>query len=162
MGSQLPHSGLAAAFALCNTSLPPSLQLQSAELTCVDTISQSQLSRHVDETFRDAMIASADVVSQARLRAAGAPHAGAWLTALPSKGLNQRFGHAECSAASRIVLGVQFLANDSWCPRCDQILDRSCCHALACMSGGDALRLHNSLRDVVFVKCLFWDWYPVA
>ena len=38
--------------------------------------------------------------------------------------------------------------------RTHEILDTRASHAMACMSGGDAVRLHNELRDAVFVKCM--------
>ena len=115
---------------------------------------QKELSRRLDEASRDSLLASAEVASRARLRAVGAPHAGAWLTALPSEHVDQRLTHSEFVAAVKLWLGLQFLPEDSWCPRCDQVLDRLCAHATCCMSGGDADRLHNALRDAVYVKCL--------
>ena len=51
-------------------------------------------------------------------------------------------------------LGLELLTADTWCPLCDEILDTRASHAMACMSGGDAVRLHNELRDAVFVKCM--------
>ena len=51
-------------------------------------------------------------------------------------------------------LGLELLATDTWCPLCDEILDTRASHAMACMSGGDAVRLQNELRDAVFVKCM--------
>ena len=62
--------------------------------------------------------------------------------------------HAEFVAAVKLWLGLPFLHTDCWCPKCDQVLDRLCAHATCCMSGGDAVRLHNALRDFVYVKCL--------
>ena len=90
------------------------------------------------------------VASRARLRAASAPHAGAWLQALPSKALDQRHSHCEFAAALQLWLGSAPLTSDTWCPKCDQVLDAGGFHALSCMAGGDAINCHNSLRDHVF------------
>ena len=73
---------------------------------------------------------------------------------MPSDALDQRFKHCEFVAALRLWRGLPFLSTDGWRPKCDQFLDQTCVHAMACMSGGDACRLHNSLRDFVYVKSL--------
>ena len=95
----------------------------------------------------ETMLEAADVASRARLRAVAAPHAGAWLAALPAPGLDQRFKHGEFVTALKSILGMPFLHGD-------QVLDSRGWHALVCMSGGDANRIHNILRDAVYAKCL--------
>ena len=62
--------------------------------------------------------------------------------------------HAELKAATKLILGLPFLADDSWCPRCDQVLDMRSSHSRACMSGGDIVRLHNELRDMFYTRFL--------
>ena len=62
--------------------------------------------------------------------------------------------HPEFVTAAKVRLGLELLTADTWCPLCDEILDTRASHAMACMSGGDAVRLHNELRDAVFVKCM--------
>ena len=80
-----------------------------------------------------------------------ASHAGAWLQALPSKGLDQRLTHHEFVAAVQLRLGCAVLGADEWCPMCDQVMDANGTHALACMAGGHALACHNSVRDHVYL-----------
>ncbi len=149
-----PGNGLAAAIGFCNAVLTDSSALHASDLENTQGVSQKELSRRLDTAVREALLESADPASRARIRATGAAHAGSWLAALPSEGLDQRFKHPEFVAALRLWLGLPFLSNDCWCPRCDQVLDRLCTHAMACMSGGDAVRLHNALRDFVYVKSL--------
>ncbi len=149
----VPENGLAAALRLVNGSLP-SNQRSEADGDSLASLTQKSLSRKLDEALQTDLLDAADVASRARLRAAGAPHAGAWLAALPSDGLDQRLSHAEFVACLKLILGLPLISQDSWCPRCDQILDSRCTHAMACMSSGDANRLHNELRDAVYIKCL--------
>ena len=149
-----PGSGLAAAIGLYNIHARNGHGLTSQDLGPGSSLNQKSLSKRLDKAERDDILEGADIPTKARLRAAGAPHAGAWLAALPNANLDQRMNHGEFVAALKLVLGVPFRRDDTWCPRCDQILDRRCWHSLACMSGGDCVRLHNALRDRVYVKCL--------
>ena len=147
--------GISEAIALCNQHLPAdsALDVNTLPVLCV---SQRALSRRVDEWTKTRLLSSGltNAAERARMQAAGAPHAGAWLTALPSPSLGQRMTHPEFSTAAKVRLGLELLTADTWCPLCDEILDTRASHAMACMSGGDAVRLHNELRDAVFVKCM--------
>ena len=156
----VPGSGLAAAVALCNEHLPEASRLMTADLDAEHGVSQKHLSQKLGAVTQGSLIDAAEAASTARLRAAGAPHAGAWLAATPAPGLDQRMNHGEFVAAVKLTLGLPFIHADCWCPRCDQVLDRICAHAMACMSGGDTTRLHNSLRDAVYVKCLLAGLSP--
>ena len=148
-------SGISEAIGLCNQHLPADSALEVNTLT-VRCVSQRALSRRVDEWTKTRLLSSGltNAAERARMQAAGAAHAGAWLTALPSPSLGQRMTHPEFSTAAKVRLGLELLTADTWCPLCDEILDTRASHAMACMSGGDAVRLHNELRDAVFVKCM--------
>ena len=143
------------AIGLCNQHLPADSALDVNTLTVL-CASQRALSRRVDEWTKTQLLSSglANAAERARVQAAGAAHAGAWLTALPSPSLGQRMTHPEFVTAAKVRLGLELLTADTWCPLCDEILDTRASHAMACMSGGDAVRLHNELRDAVFVKCM--------
>ena len=110
---------------------------------------QRELSKKVDETLLDHLLASSPDAHKARIRAIGAPHASAWLQAQPCKGLGQRMSHSEFVAALRLWLGCQASSMDGWCPKCDQVMDAQGLHSLCCMAGGDAVKVHNALRDQV-------------
>ena len=147
--------GNSEAIGLCNQLLPADSALDVNTLTVLCS-SQRALSRRVDEWTKAQLLPSglANAAERARVQAAGAAHAGAWLTALPSRSLGQRMTHPEFVTAAKVRLGLELLTADTWCPLCDEILDTRGfpCHGLHV--GGDAVRLHNELRDAVFVKCM--------
>jgi len=62
-----------------------------------------------------------------------------------------RLAPAEFATAARLRLGVPVLCADSWCCKCDKVLDAGGFHATACLGGGDAAFRHNALRDYVYL-----------
>ena len=152
--SPADDEAIVAAIPLYNDSVSTADATSIANLSEQHKISQKSLSARVDARAQEGLLATADVSGQARIQAAAAPHAGAWLAAQPASGLDQRMSHADFATASKLILGLPILPADSWCPRCDQVMDRRCAHAMACMSGGDALALHNELRDSFYIKFL--------
>lgn len=46
-------------------------------------------------------------------------------------------------------LGVPDAARDTWCPRCNGILDAHSHHAGMCLAGGDRTRRHHAARGLV-------------
>jgi hypothetical protein len=115
---------------------------------------QKLLSEKLESAVFHKLLAQAPPATQARLRSVAAPHAGAWLQALPSDGLGQRLTHQEFVAATRLRLGCAVLPHDQWCPLCDQVLDSAGTHCLACMAGGHAITCHNEVRDYVYLAAL--------
>ena len=117
-------SGISEAIGLCNQHLPADSALDVNTLT-VRCVSQRALSRRVDEWTKTRLLSSGltNAAERARMQAAGAAHAGAWLTALPSPSLGQRMTHPEFSTAAKVRLGLELLTADTWCPLCDEILD---------------------------------------
>lgn len=113
-------------------------------------IPQRALSSRLDTCLSEMLRQQAPTVDRARLFAVSAPHACAWLQALPSEAVDQRMSHTDFLAALQLWLGVSVQPTDTWCPKCDQILDSRAFHCLACMAGGDAVALHNLLRDHIF------------
>ena len=122
------ENALAAAAALCNDTLPQAERV-SLEALMGAPLGQKELSQRLDKALHDSLLSSSSEALRARLRAVSAPHAGAWLTALPSENLDQRMKHAEFVAAVKLWLCLPFLHTDCWCPKCDQVLDRLCAHA---------------------------------
>ena len=52
----------------------------------------------------------------------------------------------------RFRLGMPDASEDTWCPKCDAVLDKLSHHAAVCVAGGERTLRHNAVRDVVF------DW----
>ncbi|CAE8605298.1 unnamed protein product [Polarella glacialis] len=57
-----------------------------------------------------------------------------------------RLTSAEFSTAAKLRIGAPLLTRDTWCPKCNQVLDHGAVHACSCKGGGDAVVRHNSLR----------------
>ena len=115
-------------------------------------LSQKILSRSLQVAARSALLSQSSTSDQARLRATSAPHASAWLQAVPARALNQKMTHAEFLAAVQLWLGCSQMGVDSWCSKCDQLMDSQGFHVMTCMAGGDAVALHNALRDFIYAK----------
>jgi len=115
---------------------------------------QKLMSDMLEGNLFEQLLSQAPPAQQARLRAVAAPHAGSWLQALPSPGLDQRLTHQEFAAATRLRLGCAVLGHDQWCPLCDQVFDTAGAHSLTCMAGGHALSCHNAVRDYVYLAAL--------
>ena len=83
----------------------------------------------------DALKEGAGQWDRARLQSAGAPQAGAWLDAPPSRALDFRLSNAEVRSRVGRRLGVQ-LCEEAPCPFCWGIMDRWGVHAECCTAGG--------------------------
>ena len=90
---------------------------------------------------------------KARLEAAAAPHAGAWLNAPATRATGLRLTTAEFAVAALLRIGGRIISRDRWCPKCDQQLTQRAHHAVRCRAGGDITVRHNSLRDACFFRC---------
>eukprot|EP00731_Ephydatia_muelleri_P019820 Em0012g645a len=104
-----------------------------------------------DELFRQ-ILSKSSVPDRARLLSVSSPHASAWLSVVPSPGLNLHLEPAEFQAAIQWWLGIG-VAHGSLCPHCPHALDPLGHHALTCKHGGDVVNRHNRLRDVFAESC---------
>ena len=86
---------------------------------------------------------------QVRLSAQRSPHAGVWLTALPSTAMHTRVPSAHWQALLRWWLGTPLLPTHraaTPCPKCDSPLDVFGDHAVCCTKN-DIQRRHMALQD---------------
>ena len=72
--------------------------------------------------------------------------------ATPSKTLDKHLTNAEFDLEVALRLGVDVFEGGLPCPFCGIQLDTCGRHALSCMSGGDTVLLHNSIRDLVYIR----------
>ncbi len=119
---------------------------------------QTLLSSKIDEVYFQQILQQSDTRGKARLLASAAPHAGAWLCASASRALGLHLTNSEFAVATQLRLGCCILHEDSWCPKCDQVLTQRCDHATRCRAGGDGTVRHNNLRDECFFRCLSAGW----
>ena len=146
---------LAASTARLNAALAPSDHFNLETLPAEEgNATQTELSAKIEALQVESLRARGNVTDKARLRAAAAPHAGAWLNAPATRAFGLHLTSAEFMAAALFRVGGCFLSNDVWCPRCDQTLQKSCNHAVRCRGGGDITIRHNSLRDECYFRCL--------
>ena len=134
-----------------NHCIPPSKAISFESLTNTPS-SQKALSGELeDELFRQ-LLSKSSVPDRARLLSVSSPHASAWLSVVPSPGLNLHLEPAEFQAAIQWWLGIG-VAHGSLCPHCPHSLDPLGHHALTCKHGGDVVNRHNRLRDVFAESC---------
>ena len=111
------------------------------------SLRQKDLTKGMDAAAWQRRLAGATIVAQATLRSEAEPGARAFLAAVPAG--RKRMEPAAFVAELRQRLGVPEAAEDSWCPRCDSILDRFSHHAGLCAAGGERTLRHNALRDIL-------------
>ena len=89
---------------------------------------------------------------RARLLSVSSPNAAAWLSVLPSPGLNLHMDPLEFQVALQWWLGMDLAQgfNCTFCP--SLVLDPLGHYAITCKHGGDVVSHHNKLHDV-FVEC---------
>ena len=125
-----------------NHCIPPSKAISFESLTNTPS-SQKALSGELeDELFRQ-LLSKSSVPDRARLLSVSPPHASAWLSVVPSPGLNLHLEPAEFQAAIQWWLGVG-VAHGSLCPHCPHALDPLGHYALTCKHGGDVVNQQAS------------------
>ena len=86
-----------------------------------------------------------------RLNRVAQPHAGAWITAVPSDedGFQTILRPKNFRTAAAYRLGVEVLKGEISCPMCEQSIDKLGDHATCCSKAGDLIVRHNNLRNLV-------------
>jgi len=79
----------------------------------------------------------------------GLPHAGNWLSVVPSPSLGLHLRAAEFVPIMKYRLGLPVYSSAGTCPACSQQSDRMGDHSLGCGKTGDRIARHNMLRDVI-------------
>lgn len=128
-----------------NAHLPPA---QALPLEKAMALKQSALSACLDDASWAAHLGSASASAKAALLSEASPGGRAFLGAIPSG--KTRMEKATFLAELRLRLGVADAPADSWCPRCDGIMDMLSHHAGSCIAGGERTQRHHAVRDVVF------------
>ena len=96
---------------------------------------------------------SVSPADNARLLSVSSTHASAWLSVVPSLGLNLSLEPSELHTAIKWWLGIPVSGTHS-CPYCpSHALDPHNHHALTCKYGGDVVNWHNRLRDILLESC---------
>ena len=140
------------------THLLISMNLPSADTTTLDDIisspyRQHALSRKIENRQFKLGFDHSSLPGRARLLSVSSPNAAAWLSTLPSPGLNLHMDPPEFHVALKWWLGMD-LAQGFNCTFCPSLaLDPLGHHAITCKHGGDVVSCHNKLRDVFVEYC---------
>ena len=118
----------------------------------VDLRNQSLLQQHISE--------EGEVREIARLASLGLPHAGSWLSVVPSPALGLHLRPAEFIPVLKYRLGVPVYSSAGLCPACSCPSDRMGDHSLGCGKTSDRIARHNMLRDVLFETAASADLAP--
>ena len=128
-------------------------------LDTIDLTSSSRrnLQRLLDTKLSTTILEKASLRDRARLNTISAPHAGAWLRAIPNPNLSLAMPQREeFIIAVRTCLGIPFFPPPPSSKRCScgQVLDSYGDHLLGCGEGNWRNRRHNVLADVAFEALL--------
>eukprot|EP00731_Ephydatia_muelleri_P031244 Em0022g758a len=135
-----------------NTQVPPDESITAKE-ALVNLPPQRALSKKLDMHAFQSLLSSSSLVNKARILSVSAPHAGSWISVIPSTGLDLHLNSAECQIALRWWLGLD-TSGGSLCPHCPDIaLDPLGHHAASCRHGGDVVARHNHLQDIFANFC---------
>ena len=118
----------------------------------VDLRNQSLLHQHISE--------EGEVREIARLASLGLPHAGSWLSVVPSPALGLHLRPAEFIPVLKYRLGVPVYSSAGLCPACSRPSDRMGDHSLGCRTTSDRIARHNMLRDVLYETAASADLGP--
>ena len=89
---------------------------------------------------------------KARILCCSAPHASAWIRALPT--FLNKFSNLEWVIAMKRWLGIPTFNEEQICVTCHkQIMDIHGHHVSVCSVSGDRVKRHNALRDCFLEFC---------
>ena len=108
---------------------------------------QKGLSALSDAASWNRHLSASSVTARALLRSEAEQGARAWLAAIPTG--RTRMESAAFVMELRRRLGVADALADTWCPKCDGVLDKFSLHAGTCAAGGERTQRHNALRDLL-------------
>ena len=119
--------------------------------------SQKTLSHKLEKLDSDRLLHADDLtdVNRIRLMSVSAPHASAWLRALPCKcPIDLTLNSMEMQVSLQHRLGLR-LAGPGDCPTCAHhtLLDAAGHHHLTCSTGGSVTSRHNRIRDGLHSLC---------
>ena len=116
-------------------------------------VSQSEASFQFDEKLQKCLVSDAPNDREAqRLRRCAQPHAGGFITAVPSQedGRECILKPRNFQIAVAYRLGVRVLKEVISCPLCEQPIDVFGDHATCCTKSGDRIIRHNTLRNLLY------------
>ena len=108
---------------------------------------QKALTSLADAASWNRHLSASTVAARALLRSEAEQGARAWLAAVPAA--TTRMEGAAFVMELQRRLGMPDALADTWCPKCDGIMDRFSLHAGTCAAGGERTQRHNALRNLL-------------
>ena len=118
--------------------------------------SQKEASYQIDKKIHNDLVDRAPTRREKkRLERITQPHAGAWVTAVPSTndGFDTVMKPQVFRTAVAYRLGVPVIPDEIPCPLCMQTVDKLGDHASCCEKTGDNIVRHNRVRDLLARFC---------
>jgi len=103
----------------------------------------------LDMVQHEAYLESLSVADRATLLSEMLPGASGFLEAIPSKHLDFAWDPCEFLVELRTRLLADVYDNEDWCPVCEGVSDCKGHHARKCAGGGDRVRRHNGVRNLI-------------
>ena len=126
------------------------------------SLTQSTISRHLGPAQVSAWKVDAGADDLCRLHTFSADGAGTVLHLPPSHTLDTNLSKDDFHLCVGGRLGVDVCAGGGACRFCGHVVDAKGRHAQSCMAGGDAVALHNGLRDLLLDYCARAQLRPQA
>ena len=111
--------------------------------------SQHKLSQFVRASRVAEVEDNMSLAQKVRYQAALAPNAGNWIRAIP-RSARLRMSPHEYRMACALRYGWVAFNEPTECIDCGQVIDPLGAHALHCRYGGESVRRHNQIRDLLF------------
>ena len=112
---------------------------------------QRHLSRAIDQSTFDLLLSDAPTTRAKALALSSAiPHAGDWLTVIPSPPLGLHLHDQEFRRCLQYWLGVKMFSDNYPCPFCKTPCDPYGDHHIECGGNKDRIHRHDSIRDILY------------
>jgi hypothetical protein len=122
-----------------------------ADIAGCAPLSQRSVSHEVDMAKINLLIATSGPREARNLERIQAPHATAWLSAVPSHvdGVDNVMPSSHFRIAVKRLLSLPILKNETPCPFCKQTMNIYGDHALCCRKSGDNITRHSRVRNLL-------------
>eukprot|EP00435_Cladocopium_sp_Y103_P062067 s521_g23.t1 len=145
------QSGFGAAIQLVNSQLPAA---DHFPVPAPPSLRQQNLSKALDRVVVRQLAApgAGKEAFRAHFQLLQQPGAGAWLHAVPSSALGLHVVTPLFRIMARLRLRLPVSDSNLACPLCDGTADRYGDHARVCPCGGDRVKRHNQLRNLLAAR----------
>lgn len=113
----------------------------------------------IESNYFSKLLSTSHTLNKARLMCTLSVGAVKWLNSFPIHG--NKFTNIQFSYALRLWLGLNIIDHEQQCKLCDKIMDTKGYHAMTCLKGGNIIRRHNAIRNIIAGWATKARWSPV-